>query len=314
VNFNKPLEGPLPAMPAGFQVTVNGNRVTLSTMALDADNPRIITFGINTTLRSTDQILISYTGTQIDATDGTSLNTFTQQVVENRVAIIHPVPGKVEAEDYFFESGLELENTTDIGGGQNISYLDNGDFADYYIDVEEDGSYWVDYRTAALSESGAVKLEIIAPGGTAEFLHQLSFPSTGGWQNWTTTRNQVFLTAGQHQLRMTITAPLFNINWMEFSWRSTGIEDAPSLPGGISLYPNPTGGVLFVEGALEAGKKGEILVFDLRGRPLLSKPLSGTGPFTEPLELEGLATGTCVVLVREQGGRVLARELVVIGD
>jgi hypothetical protein len=314
LNINKPLEGPLPAMPADFQITVNGNRVTISSMALDPENPRIITFGINTTLRSTDEIRMSYVGNQILATDGVALSSFSQQVVENRVAIIHPIPGRVEAEDYFFESGLELESTTDVGGGQNISYLDNGDYADYYIDVAEDGSYYVDYRTAALSESGAVKLEIIAPGGTAEFLHQLSFPSTGGWQNWTTTRNQVFLSAGQHQLRMTIMAPLFNINWLEFTWRSTGIEDSREAYAAIGMYPNPTSGILFVEGELEGGLKAEILVYDLRGQQVLSRPLSESGTFRESIDLEGLVSGACLVMVRKQGGRILAREVVIIGD
>ena len=314
LNINKPLEGPLPAMPADFQITVNGNRVTISNMVLDTENPRIITFGINTTLRSTDQILISYSGTQIGATDGTSLNTFSQQIVENRVAIIHPIPGRVEAEDYFFESGLELESTTDVGGGQNIGYLDNRDYADYYIDVEEAGSYYVDYRTAAESESGAVKLEIIAPDGGAEVLHQLSFPSTGGWQNWTTTRNQVMLSAGQHQLRMTIMAPLFNMNWLEFTYRSTGIGDSPEANNGIGMYPNPTSGVLYVEGELEGGLKGDIQVFDLRGQQVLFRLLSDGGSFRESIDLEGLISGACLVMVRTQGGRILAREVVIIGD
>jgi len=314
ININKPLAGPLPAMPADFQVTVNGNRVTISSMALNAGNPRMITFGINTTLRSTDDIRITYSGTQIDATDGIILNTFSSREVENRVAIIHPIPGKVEAEDYFFESGTELENTTDLGGGQNIGYLDNGDYTDYYIDVEEDGSYYVDYRTAAQDESGAVKLEIIGPDGGAEFLHQLSFPSTGGWQNWTTTRNQVMLSAGQHHLRMTITAPLFNMNWLEFTYRSTGIDDPSETGAGISMYPNPTTGVLFVEGELVGGLKGEILVFDLRGQQLLSRPLTESGAFYENLDLEGLVPGACVVIVQTEGGRILARDLVIIGD
>jgi endoglucanase len=314
LNINKPLEGPLPAMPADFQVSVNGNRVTISSMALDTENSRIITFGINTTLRSTDDIRITYSGTQIDATDGIILNTFTSQVVENRVAIIHPIPGKVEAEDYFFESGTEVESTTDVGGGQNIGYLDNGDYTDYYIDVEEDGSYYVDYRTAALSESGAVKLEIIAPEGGAEFLHQVAFPSTGGWQNWTTTRNQVFLSAGQHRLRMTIMASLFNMNWLEFTYRSTGIDDSPEAKAGIGMYPNPTSGILFVEGELEGDLKAEILVYDLRGQQLLSRPLAESGSFRENLDLEGLVSGACIVMVRTHGGRILARDLVIIGD
>jgi aryl-phospho-beta-D-glucosidase BglC (GH1 family) len=108
LNINKALEGPLPGLPANFEIRVNGNRVTITEMQLDPDNHRIITFRINTTLRSTDQIIISYDGTQIAAEDGVVLDAFSQELVENRVAIINQIPGKVEAEDYFFESGIAL--------------------------------------------------------------------------------------------------------------------------------------------------------------------------------------------------------------
>lgn len=145
-------------------------------------------------------------------------------------------------------------------------------------------------------------------------MHQVSFPSTGGWQNWTTTRNQVMLSAGLHQLRMTITAPLFNMNWLEFTYRSTGIDDPSETAAGISIYPNPSSGFLFVEGMLEGALKGEILVYDLRGQHLLSRPLAESGPFRENLDLEGLVPGACVVMVRTEGGRILARDLVIIGD
>lgn len=314
LNINKALESPLPTLPANFEIRVNGNRVTITDMQLDPANPRIITFAINTTIRSTDQIIISYTGTQIDATDGIALDQFSQKLVENRVAIIHSVPGKVEAEDYFYQTGLSLESTTDDGGGQNISYLDNGDYADYFINVSEAGSYYVDYRTAALSESGAVKLEIIDPAGTAEFLHQLSFPSTGGWQNWKTTRGTVYLDQGEHKLRMTITAPLFNINWIEFTYRSTGVDDQPGEPANIRVFPNPSNGILTVEGRMGNHISGEIRLFDLLGQQVLVKSIDSAGTFSEHLQLHHLNSGSYLLIVQGADGETLARELVIIGD
>jgi len=314
LNLNKPLEGPLPALPASFELRVNGNRVTITEMLLDPENPRMITFAINTTLRSTDQIIISYTGTQIVATDGIVLDQFSQELVENRVAIIHEIPGKVEAEDFFFQTGLALESTTDVGGGQNIGYLDNGDYADYYINVPEAGSYYVDYRTAAQSESGSVKLELIAPDGIATFLHQVSFPSTGGWQNWTSTRGMVYLTAGQHHLRMTIMAPLFNMNWFEFTYRSTGINDLPEEFASIKVYPNPTDGILFVEGNMDGQLTGDIQVFDLLGQKLLERKINSAGSFRENLQLQHLTSGSYLVVVRRGDGHILTRKQVIIGD
>ena len=314
MNINKQVEGPLPAMPADFEVTVNGNRLTITSMELDPDNPRIITFEVNTTLRSDDQILISYSGNQIDATDGIILSTFSQKLVENRVAIRHQIAGKVEAEDYFFQMGISLENTTDVGGGQNIGYLDVGDYADYYINVTEAGSYHVDYRTAADSESGAVKLEIIAPDETATFLHQLSFPSTGGWQNWTTTRGRVYLEQGEHHLRMTIMDDLFNMNWFEFIYRSTGINDQAMEFASIKVFPNPTDGILFVEGSLDNHLTGEILVFDLLGQKVMEKQINSPGSFSENLNLQHLSSGSYLVLVRRGDGQILKRSQVIIGD
>jgi len=265
-------------------------------------------------IRSTDQIIMSYSGTSIESTDGIVLDQFSQKLVENRVAIIHQIPGKVEAEDYFFQSGLELESTTDNGGGQNISYLDIGDYADYYIDVTEAGSYYVDYRTAALSESGAVKLEIISPEGGAEFLHQVSFASTGDWQNWTTTRDQVYLDQGLHQLRMTIVAPLFNMNWFEFTYRSTGVNDQEDKDSNIKVYPNPADRIIFVEGILDKQPAGQIQLLDLFGRLVLEKRISSTGSFRESLQTDHISSGSYIVVVRGEDGNILAREMVIIGD
>jgi aryl-phospho-beta-D-glucosidase BglC (GH1 family) len=312
LNINKPLEGPLPDMPAAFEIRVNGNRVTITGMQLNPENPRMITFGINTTLRSTDQVLISYSGTQITAEDGVALNAFSQKLVENRVAIVHQLPGRVEAEDYFFESGISLENTTDIGGGQNIGYLDKGDYADYYIEVAEAGSYYVDYRTAAQSENGAVKLELINPGGSAEFLHQVSFPSTGGWQNWTTTRSQVYLNQGTHQLRMTITAPLFNMNWFEFTYRSTGIEDPVEDILGLQVYPNPSNGRIYLEGSLDQHSSARVQLCDIRGQILVEKEIVSTGAFREVLELKQFSPGAYILVLRDNNGRILSRKQLIL--
>ena len=69
-----------------------------------------------------------------------------------------------------------------------------------------------------------------------------------------------------------------------------------------------------MEGELAGGLKGEILIFDLRGQQLPSRSLQESGSFHESLDLEGLVSGACVVIVRTQGGRILARDLVIIGD
>jgi hypothetical protein len=44
---------------------------------------------------------------------------------------------------------------------------------------------------------------------------------------------------------------LFNMNWFEFTYRSTGVKDELREFASIKVYPNPTNGILCVEGSLE---------------------------------------------------------------
>ena len=233
LSLNKPLSD-LINPNADFQIYVNGSLVSITNAILDTDNSRVVTFTVNQNFRSEDVLTISYVGNQILATDGTNLNGFVRQPVQNKVAIIHGVPGRVEAEDYFAQSGIQLENTTDAGGGKNIGFLDNGDYLDYFINVAEAGIYQVDFRTAAESEMGGVELQLIDNNGNARSLENLTFPSTGGWQTWGTTTASVSLPAGQLQLRVVIKQPLFNINWFEFTFLSEppAIQYLP-VPGKI---------------------------------------------------------------------------------
>jgi len=203
-----------------FKIFVNGIAVGISNAELDANNPRIVTFTVNQTFRSEDVLTISYEGNQIKAVDGTDLNQFTLQPVQNKVAIIHAIPGRVQAEDYVLQSGIQLENTSDTGGGKNVGFLDNGDYMDYLLNVTQAGNYELSFRTAAQSEMGAVELQLIDENGNTRPLENLTFPSTGGWQTWVTTTGSIALPVGQLQLRVVIKQPLFNINWFEFTFLS----------------------------------------------------------------------------------------------
>lgn len=125
-------------------------------------------------------------------------------------------PGKIEAESHTSQSGLQLETTTDAGGGSNLSYIDNGDWAEYSITVSNAGTYSVDFRVASAGTATA-KIEIRFNNnlvGTAQV------QGTGGWQNWTTVTTSVNLTQGSGKLRLTFTGGgdgLMNLNWMNFS-------------------------------------------------------------------------------------------------
>ncbi|TVR17991.1 MAG: carbohydrate-binding protein, partial [Planctomycetota bacterium] len=65
-----------------------------------------------------------------------------------------------------------------------------------------------------------------------------SVPVTGGWQSWQVQElGEVFIPAGEHQLRLRITGSEFNITWMEFE-KVGGVDDDLIVSGPL-LTPNP---------------------------------------------------------------------------
>jgi len=63
------------------------------------------------------------------------------------------------------ESKVEqLEDTSDFGGGQNVGYLDNGDYMDYNITVDQ---------------AGQLELQLLGANGGVSTLHKVDFAATG---------------------------------------------------------------------------------------------------------------------------------------
>ena len=59
-------------------------------------------------------------------------------------------PIRYEAEDYIDASGTGLEDTSDEGGGQNVAFVNAGDYLVYTISAPGIGPYSIDYRVASL--------------------------------------------------------------------------------------------------------------------------------------------------------------------
>lgn len=116
-----------------------------------------------------------------------------------------------QAEDFTTESGTQLEDTADEGGGQNVGYTDAGDFLEYVITAPSDGTYYVDFRVA--SDGGSEGFEFLVDG---QVVATQAVESTGGWQEWTTLTSTEFeMTAGQHTVRVAFIGGAINFNWFE---------------------------------------------------------------------------------------------------
>ncbi|HYG40849.1 MAG TPA: carbohydrate-binding protein, partial [Cytophagales bacterium] len=141
-----------------------------------------------------------------------------------------PIPGTIQAESYTAMSGVQKETTQDGGPGENVGYIESGDWMEYDVNVASAGSYSVGFRVA--SEPGGGQFQLRNAAGTS--LATVSVGATGGWQVWTTLNANVSLSAGAQKIRIHATAPGFNVNWMAFTTacNPTAITPHLSVNGG----------------------------------------------------------------------------------
>ena len=132
----------------------------------------------------------------------------------------HAVPGVIQAEDfdrggagaayadtdagnrgqvYRTGEGVDLQPTTDQGGGYNVGWTAGGEWLQYTIDVSETADYTLQLRLASNGGGGDIHIEI--DGAPVAKLTNL--PNTGGYQAWQTrSLGTLPLTAGEHTLRL----------------------------------------------------------------------------------------------------------------
>jgi endonuclease/exonuclease/phosphatase family metal-dependent hydrolase len=140
------------------------------------------------------------------------------------------VPGRVQAEDFdvgasglaYYDTGagnnggayratdVDLEPTTDTGGGVNVGWMATGEWLQYTVHATAAGSYRIASRVAG--RPAALRYEIDGVDVTGE----IALPGTAGWQSWTTVTSGAFsLAAGPHTIRVRVATGGLNLNWFE---------------------------------------------------------------------------------------------------
>jgi len=119
------------------------------------------------------------------------------------------IPGKIEAESYDTMSGIATEVCSE--GGQNVGWIETGDYMNFNVNVATAGTYTVQYRVSTPNANGVIQLKT---GATVLASNPLA--TTGGWQNWTTVTASVQLNAGNQTLTVYAGNGGFNFNWINF--------------------------------------------------------------------------------------------------
>lgn len=133
------------------------------------------------------------------------------------------LPGKIEAEAVDLSSDVRSETTSDDGGGLNMTWIDDGDWFDYNVNVPTAGTYTVNMRVANSYGNGRIELR----SASGSVFGGIDVPRTHGWQNWITINTVVTLPAGNQLLRFYAVRGAWNFNW--FDVVSGGIIKQPSV-------------------------------------------------------------------------------------
>jgi carbohydrate binding protein with CBM6 domain len=192
-----------------------------------------------------------------------------------------PVPGTVQAENYdtggqgvaynvtstngsansYRSDGVDLEATTDTGGGYDLGWTGSGQWFNYTVDVATAGTYTVGLRVAAPSAITDA-LHIDNSSGT-DLSGDVNIAATGGYQDWTTVNATVTLPAGTQTLTVDQDASGWNINYLAFA----------SSGGGTTTPPPPTGGslgsnvIVFTPSESEASIQSELTTLGTQQNP-----------------------------------------------
>jgi endoglucanase len=228
-----------------FQVKVNNEVRSIVSLSMHESQNRTLVLELDHPVLYTDVISVSYTGTAITSATGKILEQFTELQIRNTLPRRFALPATIQAEDWDYQEGLSLEETSDTGGGYNFGYTDTGDFADYRIAINEADEFNLTVRVASTNSNGVLRFVLIDDFYQVQddlVIAELNIPGTGGWQSWTSISAEVSLPKGFYKLRLYIVSPEFNVNWFKLESK-TGIEGAFQGVNTMPLiYPNPVSG------------------------------------------------------------------------
>jgi Carbohydrate binding module (family 6)/Ricin-type beta-trefoil lectin domain len=173
------------------------------------------------------------------------------------------VPGTVQAENYdtggqsvgynvtsangtdnsYRSDGVDLETTSDTGGGNDLGWSSTGQWFKYTVDVATPGTYTVGFRVSAPS-AVTDALHLTDSSGT-DLSGAVNLPSSGGWQTWETVNASVNLNSGKQTLTLDQDNGGWNFNDLTFAaaGSSSPTATASSSPtASASPTSTPTSG------------------------------------------------------------------------
>ncbi len=138
----------------------------------------------------------------------------------------HDVETTNQGGQYRTGDGVDIEATTDTGGGYNVGWTRTDEWLEYTVNVATTGNYTLTERVASAATTGSFRVEFngVNKSGT------VTVPNTGGWQTWTNLSQTVSLSAGQQVMRIYWQGNDTNLNYVSLSAAGGGTNLALGKP------------------------------------------------------------------------------------
>lgn len=158
------------------------------------------------------------------ADKGSFTNSYTMSVPSHGTGMLKlttapPAPRsaftKIEAESFNSQSGIQTENCSE--GGEDIGFIENGDYVAYSNIDFSNGATELQLRYASGGSGGSIEVRLDSINGNLIGICAVS--GTGGWQTWLTIDCEISKTIGKHDVYLKFSGQesyLLNVNWLEF--------------------------------------------------------------------------------------------------
>lgn len=305
LTLNKPVTN-FGAVPADFNVKLDGVNAEISAVVLNPGNTRQIFINLLNPAAFGQNITLSYSGNSISSNEQV-LASFSEKPVTNNLAKRFVLPATIQAEDFNVNSGYQLENCNDAGGGVHVGFANNGDYLDYNIYIPVAGEYTFRFRIATIYSTASISIRL-GEGGTFTTVRSINFSNTGGWQAWTTQSFTVTLPQGNRTLRFNSLNSEYNINWFEIAMPAD-VNEIPNLKR-FSIYPNPNSGLFWVEAEFSRNTQATVAIYDLLGVERIRYRPDETLFLTQMIDYQDCTPGIYILSLSTEWGE-LSRKVVI---
>lgn len=127
-------------------------------------------------------------------------------VMQQVTPVLQTLPGTIEAENFNYMNGIEVQANTAATGGKNVGAIETGDYLEYIVNIPASGIYTVNLKVSGAVD-GSVALQ-----QNGQTLTTINLPSTGDLLTYSNVTATLSLTAGIQSIKLLAVTGGYNID------------------------------------------------------------------------------------------------------